>query len=324
MFKYYKIILIFLFFYLNKNKFNFGNTIYVSIIVPIFNSEEFLSSCLKSIINQSLRNIEIICIDDGSTDKSLIILKEFKNIDNRLIILHQKNKGPAIARNLGIEKSRGRFIAFMDSDDLYPNNFTLELLFNKAIQKNVIICGGGVINFIQYKNSTKLIIKKIVFPFNSIKSYINYQYDLFYQRFIYKKNFIKKKKLYFPNYLRYQDPPFFIKAMALAKNFYALKNITYYYRLPIKPKILNIKKVIDVFKGIKDSLYISLSHKLILLYFRVLSHLNYKNILIEAKRNINNKELKIIILQIINNINYNLLKKNNLTFIIDEFYKKLK
>ena len=194
--KHYKIILIFLFLYLNKNKFNFGNTIYVSIIVPIFNSEEFLSPCLKSIINQSLRNIEIICIDDGSTDKSLIILKEFKNIDNRLIILHQKNKGPAIARKLGIEKSRGRFIAFMDSDDLYPNNFTLELLFKKAIQKKVIICGGGVINFIQYKNSTKLIIQKIVVPSNNIQSYINYQYDLFYQRFIYKKNFIKKKKLF--------------------------------------------------------------------------------------------------------------------------------
>ena len=116
----------------------------------------------------------------------------------------------------------------MDSDDLYPNNLTLELMFNYAIQKKVLICGGGVITFIQYNNKTKEIIHRKVFPYNSIKLYNNYQYDLFYQRFIYRNNFIKKYKLYFPNYLRYQDPPFFIKAMAMAKKFYALKNITYY------------------------------------------------------------------------------------------------
>ena len=86
--KFYKVILIIMFNILLKNNFYFSNIIYISIIIPIFNSEEFLSPCLKSIISQSLRNIEIICIDDGSTDKSLRILKKYKKIDNRVFLYY--------------------------------------------------------------------------------------------------------------------------------------------------------------------------------------------------------------------------------------------
>ena len=131
--------------------------------------------------------------------------------------------------------------------------FTLELMFKNAIQKKVLICGGGIIKFIEY-NHTKLIIKKnISFPINRIMYYSNYQYNFYYQRFIYNKNFLKKNKLSFPNYLRFHDPPFFIKSMILAKKFYSLVNITYYYRLN-SPKIMNIRRVIDIYKGIRESL----------------------------------------------------------------------
>ena len=150
-------------------------------------------------ISQSLKNIEIICIDDGSTDNSLEIINKYRIKDNRIIIIHQKNQGAAISRNRGISISKGKFIAFMDSDDCYPNKFTLELMFNNAIQNNVLICGGGKINFSQKNNTIQLFNKnKISFKENKIIYYFNYQYDYFYQRFIYNSNFIKKKEAIFP------------------------------------------------------------------------------------------------------------------------------
>ena len=147
-----------------------------------------------------------------------------------------------------------------------------------------------------------------------------YQYDYYYQRFIYNKNFIKKNKLYFPNYLRYQDPPFFIKTMGLAKKFYALKNVTYYYRASYKNLKINERKITDIYKGIRDCLKISKSMNLNKLYFLILSRLNIKCFINQAKKFIKSNNLKEIIYQIIVNIDYDLLKKNNFTFIIDKFY----
>ena len=297
----------------------------ISIIIPIYNKEEHLALCLKSVISQSLKNIEIICIDDGSTDNSLEIIKKYKIIDNRIIIIHQKNQGSAIARNKGISISKGKFIAFMDSDDCYPNNFTLELMFNNAIQNDVLICGGGKINFAQKKNIIKLFNKsKIYFKENRIIYYSNYQYQDFFQRFIYNSNFIKKKKLYFPNYLRYQDPPFFIKIMGVAKKFFALKNITYYYRISNKKLFNNERKIIDIYKGIKECLYISKSMNFYNLYYSELSYLNSQIVLKNAKYFINSKKLRSIITQIIINIDYDFLIKKKFTFIKNKFYNNFK
>ena len=300
---------------------NFLNIFDISVIIPIYNSEKYLISCLQSIIMQSLKRIEIICIDDGSTDNSLKILEQYKKIDNRIIILKQENKGSALARNRGLNISKGKFIAFIDSDDLYPNMFTLEYMLKKAIQKKVLICGGGVIRFIQHNNSKKLIIKKrISFSFNRIIYYSNYQYNYYYQRFIYNKNFLKKNKLSFPNYLRFQDPPFFIKSMILAKKFFSLVNITYYYRLPIRPKIMNKRRVIDIYKGIRECLHIAESNKLYKLYYEILCNLNSKIAINGAKKYIKDIQLNTIISHIIKSINYKYLLKENVTFIKNSFY----
>ena len=295
----------------------------ISIIIPIYNREACLHFCLNSVINQSLKNIEIICIDDGSEDNSLKILKKYKKRDNRLIIIHQNNQGPAKARNIGIKISKGKFISFMDSDDLFPNNYTLELMFKKAILNKVLICGGGLRAFIQYNDKIKILNKlNISFSKNAILYYSKYQFDFYYQRFIYNKNFIKKNKLYFPNYLGYEDPPFFINVMGLAKKFYALKNITYYYNVktPNKIKLLKERNIVDIYKGLRDSLYYSKSMHLYKLYYLVLLRFNSNYFINDAKKFINSKKLKAIISQIIHNIDYNLLIKNNYKFIKKKFY----
>ena len=111
--------------------------------------------------------------------------------------------------------------------------------------------------------------------------------------------------------------------MAFAKKFYALKNITYLYRFSNKTKILNERKIIDLYKGIKDSLDISKIMNLNKLYCKVLSHLNDYLILNEAKKFNKSKQLKEIINKIIYNINWNIIIKENFTFILNDFYNEI-
>lgn len=103
----------------------------VSVIIPVYNTEKYLKSCLESIQEQSLKNIEIICINDGSTDKSLSILKQISKLDKRVSVYTEENSGQSVARNRGLSVARGKYIYFMDSDDLLDAN-ALKKLYSKA------------------------------------------------------------------------------------------------------------------------------------------------------------------------------------------------
>ena len=116
----------------------------ISIIIPVYNVENYLSECLDSIISQTLKDIEIICINDGSTDNSLKILQEYKTKDNRITIIDKKNEGSGIARNLGMAGAKGEYIYFADSDDWLADCSVLEKIYNAA-EKNcldILIFGG--------------------------------------------------------------------------------------------------------------------------------------------------------------------------------------
>ena len=109
--------------------------IIVSVVIPIYNVSKWIDRGMDVILSQSLKEIEVLLVDDGSTDNSINILNEYAKKDFRIKILTQKNQYAGIARNNGMKISKGKFIAFMDSDDLYPNNFTLEFMFKNAIKK---------------------------------------------------------------------------------------------------------------------------------------------------------------------------------------------
>ena len=100
----------------------------VSIIIPVWNCEKYLGQCLDSILKQTYKNLEIILVDDGSTDGSLSIMKEYEKKDNRIIAITQKNSGPGIARNTGFDRATGKYICFIDSDDYVDCDFILKLV----------------------------------------------------------------------------------------------------------------------------------------------------------------------------------------------------
>ena len=95
----------------------------ISIIVPVYNVEEYLKECIDSIINQTYKRIEIILVDDGSTDKSGKICDDYAKIDKRIKVVHKENGGLSDARNVGISVSSGKYIAFVDSDDWVEKNY---------------------------------------------------------------------------------------------------------------------------------------------------------------------------------------------------------
>ena len=113
----------------------------ISIIVPVYNAENYIAKCIESLINQTYKNIEIILVDDGSTDKSAIICDEYAKKDSRIFVLHQKNGGVSRARNNGIKIAKGDFIAFVDCDD-FVNVDMYEKLLNKQQENDfdIVFC----------------------------------------------------------------------------------------------------------------------------------------------------------------------------------------
>lgn len=113
----------------------------VSVIVPVYNVEKYLDECITSIVLQTYENLEIILVDDGSTDCSGKKCDEWKERDDRIIVMHQENKGVSAARNMGLSKSLGQWIAFVDSDDYIEKNYIGKLLFlNKKWKTKVSCC----------------------------------------------------------------------------------------------------------------------------------------------------------------------------------------
>ena len=116
----------------------------LSVIIPVYNVEQYLPKCLASVVQQTLKDIEIICVNDGSTDNCLKILEEFKSKDNRIKIINKENAGLGNARNTGLEEAKGEYISFIDSDDYIDENF-FELLYNEAKEDDADVACGGII-----------------------------------------------------------------------------------------------------------------------------------------------------------------------------------
>ena len=117
------------------------NQVLVSIIIPVYNTENYLKECLDSVVNQTLKEIEIICINDGSTDNSLKIMKSYAEKDDRIKIIDKKNEGQSVARNTGVKEAIGEYIAFVDSDDYIDQDAYEKLYrFAKKYGQDMVLC----------------------------------------------------------------------------------------------------------------------------------------------------------------------------------------
>ena len=110
----------------------------ISIIVCVYNTEKYIAKCLKSICAQTYANIEIIVVNDGSTDKTAMIINEWQEKDERIVLVQQENKGLAVARNVGLDISRGEYIGFVDADD-YIEKDMFQILYDAILQSDCML-----------------------------------------------------------------------------------------------------------------------------------------------------------------------------------------
>lgn len=293
----------------------------IAVIIPFYNREIYLKKCITSVLNQTLDDIEIILIDDGSTDSSYEICREFAENDSRIKILQQKNRGPAIARNEGIKKANAKFAIFLDSDDYYPELDILETLYNAAKENNVLICGGSFSDLYkdQITSSYKDTFTGYTFKENKVIKYTDYQFDYGYHRFIYNLNFLKDNNIYFPDYRRFEDPVFFVNAMYTAKEFYAIKKITYLLRGGHKTINWTNDKKRGLINGIKDNLEFAQKHNLEKLYYLTCERLNqhaYAFGLVDV--------FNIRLQRIIKSLDWKIIKKYNKEFKLSDNFSILK
>ena len=122
----------------------------ISLIIPVYNVEKYLARCLDSVINQTFKDLEIICIDDGSTDNSSDILQNYALKDERIVVIRQANAGLSAVRNVGISRAKGEYICFIDSDDWIDFDFC-EKLYNSAEKHSADIAVAGIIRACRFK-----------------------------------------------------------------------------------------------------------------------------------------------------------------------------
>ncbi|MGB3452712.1 MAG: glycosyltransferase family 2 protein [Moheibacter sp.] len=197
----------------------------ISIIIPVYNSAKWLSDCLESIINQTLKEIEIICINDGSTDNSLKILKEYSSKDNRIKIINQPNSGVSAARNAGLEIASGEHIGFIDSDDWVDPDYFLNFLKHKDV--DIISTElSKKIGLEKDRLYNKEEIQKTIFPLMLKSDVLNSSCTK-----IFKSEIIKQHKLRFPTGMKLgEDARFIMAYLKYAESFLLIENPGYHYR----------------------------------------------------------------------------------------------
>ena len=207
----------------------------ISVIVPVYNVETYLRQCLDSIINQTLTDIEIICINDGSTDTSPDILKEYESRDSRIRIISQENKGLSSARNRGLEVAVGEYIYFIDSDDYLDVN-ALDELYSLSKDKDLDLILFKLANFddegnvdYNYSNMPFLLdIPKDVFTYRDFKDDL-FRVDVTAYTKFFKRELVSDMR--FPEGLIFEDSAVYLDYIINAKRICFLDKCLYYRRI---------------------------------------------------------------------------------------------
>lgn len=202
----------------------------VSVIVPVYNVEKYLARCLDSLISQTLQDIEIICVNDGSTDNSAEILSKYAETDERIKVINQANAGVSIARNTAIKVATGEFIGFVDSDDFVEKDF-YEKLYNAAKSENAEVACAGIIRENEKKSKTLVSFDKLTvcetlqdkFDFASAPEHC-YVWNK-----IYLTSKVKELGISFIAGLIYEDMPFTADVLTQMGRLVCVPNTCYHY-----------------------------------------------------------------------------------------------
>ena len=220
----------------------------VSVVLPVYNVEPYLRDCMDSIVNQTLTDIEIICVNDGSPDNSLDILNEYAEKDSRVTVFSQENGGHAVATNRGMDLATGDYLFLMDSDDILDLR-ALELTYEKAIEKEVDFVLFKAINYedendryyeteVYSMDKIAAVVGENVFNYKDIKELMFGAIVTPWSK-LFKRDFIMDNNIRFPEGLIFEDNVFFYEALLKAERIYFLKEFLFIRRWYPKSSTMN-------------------------------------------------------------------------------------
>ena len=249
-----------------KNKFD-KNSIYVSIIVPVYNAGQYVRACLETIQNQTLKNIEVICVNDGSEDASLSVLEEFAKKDKRFRIINKENTGAGDCRNIGLKEAKGEYVLFLDADDKFHPELCDKAYFRAKTDK-ADICFFGAVRFnMQTKKNEPMnwVLRKELLP-KTVPFKKEQLGNQFFQMTsgcpwskMFRRQFLLEHKLQFQNLQNANDLYFVRTAMALAKNMTYVNEQLVTYRFGAGENTQSVKhkaplEFYKAYKALKDKL----------------------------------------------------------------------
>jgi len=294
------------------------NKILVSVIMPVYNAENYLERSINSVINQTYKDIELICIDDCSTDHSYQLCKKMQEKYDLKLLKNKKNMGQEYTRNLGLSEVNGKYFTFLDSDDIIDKN-TIERLV-KIAEKNqtdIVIAGfSKVINGCEYQRKTELseglYSKKEIF--DNILEKIPFDVISCIGSKLYNTKFIRENKILFDKKYKYnEDMGYALTALNVAKKIYYMETPFYKYE---------IQNAGTVMSSYRKNMYISIK-KVWLLMKVILSDLN----IFESKKDIYyNNIMQLMINSLLNEAkfsNYSNFKKVTKIIVSDEDFKNV-
>lgn len=237
----------------------------VSVIIPVFNNEQYLKECLDSICNQTLSDIEIICVNDGSEDNSLQIIEEYKQKDNRIILINQDNMGQSSARNNGLKIATGEYIGFVDSDDYIDKDF-YEKLYNSAALNNLDMAVAGIVRFKGIRRRCMLNFDDNIleYNFNKKMKICRIPRQCYTVNKIYKRETLLENNLFFKEGMYYEDIGFTIRALYFLNGLITVPGTYYNYRKNYNSivKTISDKKNQDMLNARKDMLEFAKEHNI--------------------------------------------------------------
>lgn len=216
----------------------------ISVIIPVYNGVKYINQCLDSLINQTFKDFEIICVNDGSTDNSLEILENYSKTDPRIKIINQKNSGAAAARNNGLAQATGDYLSILDCDDFFDGDM-FELMYNHSVKydTDITFCKGRTFDdktkVIKEINNVKFEIlpDKEVFSAKDISDYIfqidiNWAWDK-----LYKASFVKQNNFMFQTTEVHNDSFFAAYPLTKAQKMSVLNKTLYTYRINVPTSV---------------------------------------------------------------------------------------
>ena len=230
-----------------------GEYPFVSVIVPVYNVEKYLSECLDSIINQTLKNIEILCINDGSTDRSLSILNRYAALDSRIKVISKENAGYGHTMNVGTQNAKGEYLGIVESDD-YVGRHMFETLYTAAKKSNADIVKSDYFKLWSLDNKKRIKRCKTCpsdFFYNrkiNAKEFKEvFDFEMMNWTGIYRTDFIRNNDISYNETpgASFQDNGFWFQTLSLAKTIFYINKAFYYYRQDNPNSSINDKSKVD-------------------------------------------------------------------------------